>query len=188
MADRRLLAVRPVRGGRLHPRRRQPGGRPGAPGMPGPGRAPWPPGAITTSSGRCGSGHLTIGRPIITAGRRAVINRASRCWPPSNVQHASGPGRMFMHRRSCRGPTHLPRVVRACLRTGSRGGYPPRLSRMVRLAGGYARDESSDPPQSGCDALLSACGPLSGADHRSGPGRQLPRCLPADGPVLRTYR
>ena len=41
------LAVRPVRGGRLHPRRRQPGGRPSAPGMPGPGRAPWPPGAIT---------------------------------------------------------------------------------------------------------------------------------------------
>ena len=33
--QRRLLAVRPVRGGRLHPRRRQPGGRPGAPGMPG---------------------------------------------------------------------------------------------------------------------------------------------------------
>jgi hypothetical protein len=29
-----------VRGGRQHPRRRQPGGRPGAPGMPGPGRAP----------------------------------------------------------------------------------------------------------------------------------------------------
>ena len=27
VADRRLLAVRPVRGGRLHPRRRQPGGR-----------------------------------------------------------------------------------------------------------------------------------------------------------------
>ena len=36
---------------------------------------------------------------------------------------------------------------------------------------------------SGCRVLLSACGPLSGADHRSGAGRQLPRCLPADGPA-----
>ena len=34
VASRRLLAVRPVRGGRLHPRRRQPGGRAGTPGMP----------------------------------------------------------------------------------------------------------------------------------------------------------
>ena len=42
------LAVRPVRGGRLHPRRRQPGRRAGAPGLPGPGRAPRPPGAIMT--------------------------------------------------------------------------------------------------------------------------------------------
>lgn len=33
-------------GGGLHPRRRQPGGRPGARGMPGPGRASWPLGAI----------------------------------------------------------------------------------------------------------------------------------------------
>ena len=41
--------------------------RAGVPGMPGPGRAPWPPSAITTSSGGCGSGHLTAGRPIITA-------------------------------------------------------------------------------------------------------------------------
>ena len=55
------LAVRPVRGGRLHPRRRQPGGRPSAPGMPGSGRAPWPPGAMTPSSGHSGSGHLTVG-------------------------------------------------------------------------------------------------------------------------------
>ena len=36
-------------------------------------RAPWPSGAITTSSGRSRSGHLTVGRPIITAGQRAVI-------------------------------------------------------------------------------------------------------------------
>ena len=36
--------------------------------MPGPGRAAWPPpSAITTSSGGCGSGHLTAGRPNITA-------------------------------------------------------------------------------------------------------------------------
>ncbi len=56
-------AVRPVRGGRLHPRRRQPGGRAGALGMPGPGPAPWPPGAITTPSGRSGRGHLTAERP-----------------------------------------------------------------------------------------------------------------------------
>ena len=45
-----------VRGGRLHPRRREQGGRAGASGMPGPGRAPRPPpSAITTSSGGCGS-------------------------------------------------------------------------------------------------------------------------------------
>src|SRR6185312_8018011 len=40
VAGRRLLAVRHVRGGRLHPRCRQSG-------MPGPGRAPRPPGSIT---------------------------------------------------------------------------------------------------------------------------------------------
>jgi hypothetical protein len=73
VADRRLLAVRPVRGGRLHPRRRQPGEHPGAPGMPGPGPAPWPPSVITTSSGRNGSGHLTVKRPIISAGVRARL-------------------------------------------------------------------------------------------------------------------
>ena len=39
----------------VHPRRREPGGRAGASGRPGPGRAPWPPSAITTSSGGCGS-------------------------------------------------------------------------------------------------------------------------------------
>jgi hypothetical protein len=75
VADRRLPAVRPVRGGRLHPRRRQPGGRPGTPGMPGPSPAPWPPGAITTTSGRSRSGHSTAERPSI---RR--ISRAA-CWP-----------------------------------------------------------------------------------------------------------
>ena len=46
---RPTTAVRAVRGGRLHPRRRQPGGRAGAPGMPGPTPAPWPPSAITTT-------------------------------------------------------------------------------------------------------------------------------------------
>jgi hypothetical protein len=57
---RRLVAVRPVRGGRLHPRRRQPGGRAGAPGMPGPDPEPWPPSAMTTTSGgHSRSGHLT---------------------------------------------------------------------------------------------------------------------------------
>jgi hypothetical protein len=45
VAGRRLLAVRHVRGGRLHPRRRQPGRRPGPPSMPGPQRAPRPPGS-----------------------------------------------------------------------------------------------------------------------------------------------
>ena len=43
-------------------------GRAGTPGMPGPGPAPRAPSAITTSSGRRASGHLTVGRPIITAG------------------------------------------------------------------------------------------------------------------------
>jgi hypothetical protein len=62
------LAVRPVRGGRLHPRRRQPGGRPSAPGMPGPRRAPWPPGAITASSGHSGTSRLTVQRPNRSAG------------------------------------------------------------------------------------------------------------------------
>ena len=38
---------------------RQPGGRAGAPGMPGPGPEPWPPSAITTTSGHSRSGHLT---------------------------------------------------------------------------------------------------------------------------------
>ena len=61
VAARRLLAVRPVRGGRLHRRCRQPGGRPGTPGMPGSGRAPWPSGAMRPSSGHSGSGHLTAG-------------------------------------------------------------------------------------------------------------------------------
>ena len=60
---------------RLHPRRREPGGRAGASGMPGPGRAPWPPSAITISSGGCGSGHLTAGRPIITA---AIVRHVCR--------------------------------------------------------------------------------------------------------------
>src|SRR5580700_2681848 len=35
--------------------------------MPGPGRAPWPPDAITTSSGHSGSGHLTVRGPGILA-------------------------------------------------------------------------------------------------------------------------
>jgi hypothetical protein len=35
--------------------------------MPGTGRAPWPPSAITTSSGGCRCGHLTAAWPIITA-------------------------------------------------------------------------------------------------------------------------
>ena len=39
----------------------EPGGRAGAQGMPGPGRAPWPPSAMTTSSGHSRSGHLTAG-------------------------------------------------------------------------------------------------------------------------------
>jgi len=47
LADRRLLAVRRVRGGRLHPRRRQPGGRPTALGMSGTRPAPWSSAAIT---------------------------------------------------------------------------------------------------------------------------------------------
>ena len=42
-----LLAIRPIRDRRLHPRRRQPDGRLGPPGMPGPQRAPRPPGSIT---------------------------------------------------------------------------------------------------------------------------------------------
>ena len=58
---RRLLAVCPVRVGRLRPRDRQPGGCPGAPGMPGPGPEPWPPSAMTTTSGHSRSGHLTAG-------------------------------------------------------------------------------------------------------------------------------
>jgi hypothetical protein len=56
-------AERPVRGGRLHPRRRQPGGRAGTPGMPGPSPAPWPPGAITTNSVRSGNHHSTVEPP-----------------------------------------------------------------------------------------------------------------------------
>jgi hypothetical protein len=35
--------------------------------MPGPDRAPWPPSAVTTTSGHSRSGRLTVGRPIITA-------------------------------------------------------------------------------------------------------------------------
>ena len=54
LAGRRLLAVRHVRGGRLHPRRREPGGRPSPPSMPGPQRAPRPPGSITPSM-HCGA-------------------------------------------------------------------------------------------------------------------------------------
>src|SRR5271157_581867 len=69
--------------------------------MPGPRRAPWPSGAIATSSGRSRSGHLTVGRPIITAVRAhvetAVRNRlavvvikgrglsAWRLWPPGGA-------------------------------------------------------------------------------------------------------
>jgi hypothetical protein len=40
-------------------------GRAGAPGMPGPRPAPWPPGAVTSSSGHSRSGHLTVQRAII---------------------------------------------------------------------------------------------------------------------------
>ena len=46
-----LLAIRPIRDRRLHPRRRQPGGRAGAPGMSGPVPAFRRPGAIASSSG-----------------------------------------------------------------------------------------------------------------------------------------
>jgi hypothetical protein len=56
--------VRAVRGGRLRSRRRRPGGCAGAPGMRAPGRAPWAPGAIRTSSGHSRSGHVTAGRPM----------------------------------------------------------------------------------------------------------------------------
>jgi hypothetical protein len=69
VADRRLLAIRPVRDRRLHPRRRQPGRRAGTPGMPGPVPAFRRPGAIASSSGCCGSGHRTVGWPITTAVR-----------------------------------------------------------------------------------------------------------------------
>ena len=62
-----------VRGGRLHPRRRQPGGRAGPPGVPGPGPEPWSPGAMTTSSGYSPAGHLMVGRPIITAVLRPPV-------------------------------------------------------------------------------------------------------------------
>ena len=58
-----LEGLRAIRGGRLHPRCRQPGGRAGAPGVPGPGPAPRPPRAITTGSGHSRSGHLAAGRP-----------------------------------------------------------------------------------------------------------------------------
>ena len=47
-------------------------GVPGAPGMPGPGPGVWPPGAMTTSSGHSRSGHLTVGRPVITAAMGAA--------------------------------------------------------------------------------------------------------------------
>ena len=47
MADRRLLAVRPVRNRRLSACGRQPGRRPRAPGVPEPSPAPRPPRAIT---------------------------------------------------------------------------------------------------------------------------------------------
>ena len=49
--------------------------------MPGPGRAPWPPSAITTSSGGCGSGHLTAGRPIITAASVRHVCSGWSYWP-----------------------------------------------------------------------------------------------------------
>ena len=72
VADRRLLAVRHVRGGRLHPRRRQPGGRPGAPGMPGSGREPWRPDAIAL---RLGALRQTSGRriPSFQIGRICLV-------------------------------------------------------------------------------------------------------------------
>jgi hypothetical protein len=73
VADRRLLAVRPVRGGRLPPRRRQPGRRAGTPGMPGPATAPQPPSAITTISGRSESGRLTVEPPTIRRIRRVKM-------------------------------------------------------------------------------------------------------------------
>src|SRR6516162_3003629 len=78
VAGRRLLAVRAVRGGRLHPRRGQPGGRAGAPGPPGPSPAPWPPGAIPTSSGHSPAGQLTVGRPIITNASVTKLGDPSR--------------------------------------------------------------------------------------------------------------
>ena len=40
----------------------QPGGRAGAPGMPGPGLALWPPSALTTTSAHSRRGYLTGGR------------------------------------------------------------------------------------------------------------------------------
>jgi hypothetical protein len=93
VADRRLLAVCPVRGSRLDPRRRQPGGRPGAPGMPGATREPPPPSAITTRSVRHGSGHPMTRRPIITADISCVLglvasHRAARRW--TSGRHGSG--------------------------------------------------------------------------------------------------
>jgi len=52
VADRRLLAARPVRGGRLHPRRRRQVGRPGTSGTPGPQNGRRATRHHATSSGR----------------------------------------------------------------------------------------------------------------------------------------
>jgi hypothetical protein len=76
----------PVRGGRLRPRGRQPGGRPGAPGMSGPGPEPWPPSAIMTTSGHSRGGHLTAG----AADRKADPARCAVARPVTFRQGASG--------------------------------------------------------------------------------------------------
>jgi hypothetical protein len=51
--------------GAYYLRRRQPGGRPGGPRMPGPGPAPWPPGAITATARRSRSSRRTVERPVM---------------------------------------------------------------------------------------------------------------------------
>ena len=139
MAGRRLLAVRHVRGGRLHPRRRHPSGRPSGPGMPGLGRGPWRPDAcrifpLATGSPRHGNDAQTLRYCVTSSERRTRLARPghSRCRArtrragpaqgPRTPQRPSGRGSpcaahraLVSARRGLRGSRHRQRTRPASL-------------------------------------------------------------------------
>lgn len=171
--------------------------------MPGPGRAPWPPSAITTSSGGCGSGHLTAGRPTIT------MNLARGPWPAIlrlrdwrfKREHAGLGDRYPLGCRQFRkvaagaedgrdqcGRRHAPAVAHSLrARTGCDFSFqirrlPRRVVREVRH-GNFVEQAGAAPCREGVPVLVTPAG-ARGSRRRQNRPEPAAVALPA-GPVPR---